>query len=177
MKDIKEIKEIARKVLVVGLGNPDRGDDGVGPLVAKKLADLLPGDVAITSTSGDVLSLIPTWAGFDAMICIDAAAPLTAPGCIHRLDLATTGLPGDLTSTSSHASSHALSLAEAIGLARALQQAPRDIIVYAIEGASFATGAPLTPPVAAAAVEVAGRVAAEVERLRQPGIGAVGLCA
>ena len=26
------------KVLVVGIGNPDRGDDGIGPLVATRLA-------------------------------------------------------------------------------------------------------------------------------------------
>ena len=48
-----------------------------------------------------------------------------------------------------------------------LQQVPQDIIVYAIEGASFTTGAPMTPKVADAAVKVAGRVVAEVARLRQ----------
>jgi hydrogenase maturation protease len=165
------MKAAPRNVLVIGLGNPERGDDGVGPLVAKKLAALLPADVAVASPSGDVLNLITTWAGFDAVICIDAAAALSAPGRIHRFDLAASELPGELASISTHASSHASShsfgLAEAIGLARALQQAPRDIVIYAIEGASFAVGAPITPEVAAAAVEVTGRVAAEVGRLRR----------
>ena len=157
------MKGTPRRVLVVGLGNPDRGDDGVGPLVATKLADVLPTDVTITCPGGDVLSLIPEWPGFEAMICIDAAAPLTTPGRIHRFDLARTALPRELN----HASSHALSLVEAIRLARVLQQVPQDIIVYAIEGASFTTGAPMTPKVAGAAVKVAGRVVAEVARLRQ----------
>ena len=153
----------ARRVLVVGLGNPDRGDDGVGPLVAKELPGVLPTGVAVTWPSGDVLGLIAAWSGFDAVIFIDAAAPATTPGRIHRFDLASSELPRELN----YASSHALSLADAIGLARVLRQAPQDIIVYAVEGASFACGAPITLEVAAAAAEVAGRVVAEVARLRQ----------
>jgi len=152
-----------RKVLVVCLGNPDRGDDGVGLLVAKKLAGLLPTDVAIASLSGDILSLMADWAGFDAVICIDAAAPLSAPGRIHRVDLATSELPRNL----SPGSSHALGLGDAIALARVLQTAPRDIMIYAVEGAAFDGGAPMTPEVAAAVDEVAACVVADVERLRQ----------
>ncbi len=153
----------ARKVLVVGLGNPDRGDDGVGPVVARELSGVLPTDVAITWPSGDVLSLIAAWSGFDAVIFIDAAAPARTPGCIHRFDLAKTELPRGLN----YASSHALSVADAIGLARVLRQAPQDIIVYVVEGTSFACGAPMTPEVADAAVKVTGHVVAEVARLRQ----------
>jgi len=153
----------ARKVLVVGLGNPDRGDDGVGPVVARELSGVLPTDVAITWPSGDALSLIAAWSDFDAVIFIDAAAPARTLGRIHRFDLAKTELPRGLN----YASSHALSVADAIGLARVLRQAPQDIIVYAVEGASFACGAPMTPEVADAAVKVTGRVVAEVARLRQ----------
>ena len=80
------------------------------------------------------------WAGFDAMICIDAAAPLTAPGRIHRVDLAASELPRNL----SPRSSHALGLGDAIALARVLQTAPRDITIYAVEGAAFDGGAPMT---------------------------------
>jgi len=151
------------RVLVIALGNPDRGDDGVGLVVAQCLRELLPSDVQIISASGDALSLIPTWADFDAIICIDAAAPANAPGRIHRFDLTAAGLPSKLAV----ASSHALGLAEAIALARALQEAPRQIIVYAVEGACFAAGAPITADVTAAAVDVARRVAADVDWLRQ----------
>lgn len=151
-----------RRVLVAGLGNPDRGDDGVGPLVMEKLAGLLPADVPIVRIGGDVLNLITEWVGFETAICVDAAAPLTAPGRIHRFDLATSRLSRDIAITSSHA----LSLTEAIELSRVLHLAPRDIIVFAIEGTSFAEGATMAPEVAAAAVEVAGRVAAEVAQCR-----------
>jgi hydrogenase maturation protease len=151
-----------RRLLVVCVGNPDRGDDGLGPLVAKTLAGALPADVRLTCANGDMLGLIPQWSGVDGMICVDAAALLTTPGRIHRFDLATTELPRDMAPPSSHA----LGLAEAIALARALEQAPRHIVVYAVEGAAFAGGAAMTPAVATAAGEVARRVVAEVESLR-----------
>lgn len=150
-----------RKVLVVGLGNPDRGDDGIGPAVAHMLAERLPFDVTVLARGGDVLSVILDWDGYDALVCIDAAAPLTAPGRIHRLG------PADaLPAEPAGPSSHALGLADAIALARMLQIAPAEIVVYAVEGACFDTGAPLTPQVAAAAASVADQVAAEVGRLR-----------
>lgn len=152
-----------RKVLVVGMGNPDRGDDGVGALVARRLAGRLPADVSIVVRSGDALSLIEDWAGFDALVCVDAAAPVDTPGRIHRIDLASDELERDV----SLASSHAFGVAQAIELARTLGLAPRDMIVYAIEGVCFEGGAPIAPEVLAAAADVAGRVAAEVRRLRQ----------
>lgn len=151
-----------RKVLVVGLGNPDRGDDGIGATVAHDLAGRVPADVPVVTRRGDMLSLIDDWAGFDGLVCVDAAAPVGLPGRISRINVNAGELPGNGASTSSHA----LGLAAAIDLARTLQLAPRDIIVYAVEGGSFDDGAQLSPAVAAAAREVADRVLAEVDRLR-----------
>ena len=152
-----------RKVFIAGLGNPDRGDDGIGMVVARKLDGRLPDDVAILPRSGDMVALIEEWAGFDALICVDAAAPMGTPGRIHRIDLTADELPREV----SLASSHSFGLAVAIGLARILERAPRDIVVYAIEGCCFDTGAALSPAVAAAAADAADRIAAEACRLRQ----------
>jgi hydrogenase maturation protease len=149
------------RILVVGLGNPDRGDDGVGARVIAALADRLPDDVTLLARRGDMVSLIDDWAGFDALICVDAAAPMGTPGRIHRIDLATDDLPV----LGASMSSHAMGLAEVVGLARALRLAPRDIIVYAVEGESFEGGAPVGPAVAGAVAPLADRVAAEVLRL------------
>jgi hydrogenase maturation protease len=105
-----------------------------------------------------MMSLIADWAGFDALICIDAAAaPGAEPGRVHRFDLS----EGDLPQEMSFTSSHAFGLPEAIALARTLDLAPRTIIIYAIEGRSFEAGAAPSPEVEAAAAEVADRVAAE----------------
>jgi hydrogenase maturation protease len=153
-------------VLVIGIGNADRGDDAVGPSVAQDLRGRLPVDVPVVVRRGDMLSLIEDWAGFDALVCVDAAAPLEGPGRIHRIDLRTGALPKGISLTSSHA----LGLAQAIELARTLYLAPREIIVYAIEGGSFEPGAALTPAVAAAARVVAERIVAEVGWLRYDSI-------
>jgi hydrogenase maturation protease len=152
-------------VLVVGLGNPDRGDDGFGAKVVEALSGRLPPDVEVRTCRGDVLDLIDEWSGFDALVCVDAAAPMNWPGCVHRIDLSEEALPREL----SFASSHAMGLAEAIELARTLGQAPRDIVVFAIEGVQFVAGGGLTPEVAAAVAPVAERVVAESVRLRSAG--------
>ena len=158
-----------RKVLVVGLGNPDRGDDAVGAIVAQKLAGQLPADVALLVRSSDMLSLIDDWAGFDALVCVDAAAPMGVPGRFHRINLMTDELPPNVSFTSCHA----FSLIDAIRLARTLDRAPQDIVVYAVEGCCFDGGAPVTAAVAAAASEVARHVIGEVGHLRQTGMEAV----
>lgn len=148
-----------RTVLVAALGNPDCGDDSAGALVAQRLAGRLPTGAQLVTRRGDMMSLIGDWAGFEALICIDAAAaPGAEPGRVRRLDLSEGDLPQDLSFTSSHA----FGLPEAIALARTLDLAPRTIIVYAIEGRSFDTGGALSPEVEAAATEVADRVAAEL---------------
>ena len=151
-----------RKVLVIGLGNPERGDDGIGTNVIDDLVGTLPPDVALLARRGDLLSLIEDWAGFDAVVCIDAAAPLGIPGRICRIDLNSAELPRGVAPNSSHA----LGLSEVFELARVLHVAPPQLIVYAVEGGSFEGGAPMTPAVAGAVRVVADRVIAEVDRLR-----------
>jgi hydrogenase maturation protease len=150
------------RVLVIGVGNPDRGDDGVGALVIPELRRRLPADVAIAAVGSDALNLIREWANFDAVICIDACAPATSPGRIQRLNPATDELLRDINP----ASSHALGLREAIGLARALGHLPDPFIIFAVEGRTFARGATMSPQVAAAMGDVVAAVSAEVEWLR-----------
>jgi hydrogenase maturation protease len=151
----------SRKVLVACLGNPDRGDDGIGAAVARVLGGQLPDAAALILRSGDMLALIDDWAGCDAVVCVDAAASLGAPGRIHRVDLARDDLPPSAPVSSSHA----FGLMDAVRLAGTLSNAPPTLIVYAVEGVCFDGGAPMTAAVAAAAEDVARRVVDEVRRL------------
>lgn len=153
----------AGRQLVIGLGNPDRGDDGVGALVVDALAGRVPHRVELMVRTGDMLALIEDWAGVDALVCVDAAAPMGAPGRVHRIDANAETLPPE----PGLASSHAFGLAEAIALARTLGTAPAEIIVYAIEGGCFDTGAPVSAAVAGAVKDVATQILAEFARLRQ----------
>jgi len=155
--------KVLRKALVVCLGNPDRGDDGVGALVAQALVGRLPVDVALVVRRGNMLSVIDDWAGFDAVVCVDAVAATGTRGRIRRIDLERETLPADKTVTSDHA----FGLAEAVQLARTLEQAPEDIVIYAVESDSFEAGARVTEEVASAVGEVVGCVIEEVRCLRR----------
>ncbi|AJP60122.1 hypothetical protein UC34_24690 (plasmid) [Pandoraea vervacti] len=153
---------VSQKVRIIGVGNPDRADDGVGCLVARKLVGRLPPDVSIRTHGGDALTLIDEMRGIDALICIDASVARGSPGRVRLLDLANDRLGSAVT----FVSAHSLGLAEAIALAQALGIASRTIFVYAIEGASFELGRPLSAEVDAAAHTVVERVAAQACRLR-----------
>jgi hydrogenase maturation protease len=144
--------------LVIGIGNPDCGDDAVGSLVARRLAGCVAPCITVMERSGDMLALIEDWAGYANVVLIDAAAAVVAPGTIHRIDLRRDEIPASLAP----ASTHAFGVAQAVGLARALNQLPARLIAYAIEGTAFLPGAPLSPAVAAAVEAVIPRVIAEL---------------
>jgi hydrogenase maturation protease len=128
-------------VLVVGIGNPDRGDDGFGPAVARRLRGRVPPGVGILERSGDAFALIEEWDGFAAVILVDAAAPISQPGRIHRLDLT----DSQLSVGFARGSTHAFGIAETVELARSLGRLPSYVVAYLVEGEGFDNGAPLSP--------------------------------
>lgn len=149
------------RILVVGIGNPDRGDDGIGPIVVRLLAGRVSREVVLIERPGDALALIDDWAGHDAVILVDASAPDAEPGRVHRIDL----LRDDLAADVSLSSTHAFGVAQAVGLARALGVLPSHVVAYAIEGGNFDPGAQVSPTVAAVADDVAARIVGELQRL------------
>lgn len=149
------------RVRVVGIGNPDRGDDGVGAAVICALGRRALPAVDLHARRGDALALIEDFESGEPTICVDAAAG-DRPGRIHRIDLGSGELPRDVA----FVSSHALGLPEALALARTLGLMPEEVVIYAIEGTRFDHGAPLDEAVAAVVEEVADRIVAEVARLR-----------
>lgn len=148
-------------LLVLAIGNPDRGDDAAALEVAAALDGLLPENTTLLRCSGDLLSMLERWQEFDAMICIDAAAPHGRPGHIVRFDLAAGPLPTSLDALSSHA----FGLGQSIALAERLGFAPARIVVYAIEGENFAVGAPVSHPVAATVGPASKAILSEAHRL------------
>ncbi len=151
-----------RDILVIGLGNPDRGDDGIGPLAVKALSRRLPDGVRVRIRSGDALALVEDWKGADAVLVVDAAALISRPGRIHRIDAVRETLPRTLSASSTHD----FGLAEAVDMARALDALPPQLILFAVEGLSFAPGAAMTPEVAAAAGAVVVILLEEVRLLQ-----------
>ena len=147
--------------LVIGVGNSDRGDDGIGPAVISRLRGRLPAGVLAIECRGDLLGLIDEWKGLAGIVVIDAMAPRGRGGRIERLDLVGEPVAAEFAPSSTHA----FGLAETIEIARSLNQLPRHLIAHLVEGERFGIGAPLSPAVAAVVDTVADRVLAELSRL------------
>jgi hydrogenase maturation protease len=145
--------------LIIGVGNEDRGDDGVGRIVARRLRGRVPNEWQVVEQDGEASRLLDLLKDAHMVHVVDAAAPGAAPGTIMRLDARATRLPPGLFALSSHG----FGVAEAIELARVMNFLPLHCIVYAIEGGDFTLGAGLAPPVAAAADEVQRRILRELE--------------
>jgi hydrogenase maturation protease len=148
-------------VMVAGIGNPDRGDDGFAAAVIARLRDRVPRGVRCHARSGDILALLDAWDGSDAVILVDAAAPIVRPGRVHRVDLADGPLPvvWQLPST------HAFGLGETVELARSLGRLPRRLVLYLAEGENFDAGAPLSAAVAAAVDVTVQQILAELSTI------------
>jgi hydrogenase maturation protease len=151
------------RALVIGIGNPDRGDDGVGPAVARRLRGRLPATIGILERSGDAIALIEDWNGLSSVILADAVAPIAEPGRIHRLDLAKNPLPVAF----SPGSTHAFGLAETVELARSLGRLPPFLVAYLVEGEQFEAGGPLSPAVAMAVEWAVEQITLELSAIEE----------
>jgi hydrogenase maturation protease len=145
---------VTARRLLIGVGNPDRGDDGAGRAVARRLCDRNDCVLEVRECSGEATSLMSAWTGFDDVVLVDACRGAGPPGRIHRFG------PDEVerVATLQHSSTHSLGVAAAIGLARALGSLPRRLVIYAIEARDSCDGADLSPQVAHAVHEVVALV-------------------
>lgn len=151
------------RVLVVGVGNEHRGDDGVGLELARRLAaDPQMTAIDVRQERGDPLRLLAAWPGYPAVIVIDAIASASPPGSLWRHDASAAPLP---TTAVRDPSSHAVGVADAIELARALDRLPQRIIVFGVCGRDFQTGRTISAPVHAALPDVVAALVAEAAAL------------
>jgi hydrogenase maturation protease len=141
--------------VVIGVGNPLRGDDGAGRAVARILAALGVPGLAVRESSGEATSLMDAWAGFDDVGLVDACRGAGPPGSLHVFSADEV----DRVASLRHASSHSLGVAAAIGLARALGTLPGRLVVYAIEARDTAQGDRLSAQVEDAVRGLADRLA------------------
>jgi hydrogenase maturation protease len=135
------------RVVVIGVGNEFRRDDGIGPAVLARLPGQAAESVQLVLSDGDPARLIEAWTGASLAVVVDAVrADPPVPGRLHRMVVDPAG-PARIQPVSSHG----LGLGEAIGLARALARMPGRLIIHAVEAADLGQGVGLTPAVAAAA--------------------------
>lgn len=148
------------QTLVICVGNPMRSDDGLGHVAAQRLRQMNLRDATVREESGEGAALIDAWKNFGDVIVIDAAQSGGSPGTIHRLDATRDAIPSRFF----HYSTHAFSVAEAVELARSLNQLPPRLILFGIEGRDFGFGEKLSPEVAAAVDELLNCLRTELQR-------------
>jgi len=154
---------VSAVVVVAGLGSPYRGDDAVGPMVAAMVAEasLAARDVGPLE---DPLDLLGVWDGVDLAVVVDAVRSGALAGTVRVLEVNpdavvdSSGGPG-LTST------HGIGLAGVLRLARAIDRAPRRLVVVAVEGEIFELGGTMSHAVAAAVPDAVSHVMALIEEV------------
>ncbi len=140
-------------LLFLGVGNLYRGDDGVGPYLAHKMAEsgvLDEQGVEVLPHSGEGASLIHIWEGQDKVVIVDCMKTGLPLGTVQRFDAVKEKLNGGVF----RYSSHLFGLAEAVEMARQLGKLPPEMIIYGIEGISFTFEDPRSAEVEAALPEV-----------------------
>jgi len=132
--------------LIIGCGNLLRGDDAVGPILVRHLAEIgTPAGVRLADGGTAGMDVAFQMRGMERVILVDACQTGVEPGTLYKV-------PGEelenlppLTGINLHAFrwDHAL----AFGRWALKDEYPKEITVYLIEAGSLEMGEPLTTPV------------------------------
>jgi len=147
----------ASRMMIVGCGNPDAGDDSVGLEIVRRLQER--GDCgcdlrAEPAPGVDLLELFPLAA---VILFVDAVVSGGAPGTLYLAPLPSKELePRALGSLSSHG----WGIGEVLKLANALGRPVPRLFLLGIEAATVAEGAPRSATVEEAIALVVERISA-----------------
>lgn len=152
----------AGRVVVIGVGNEFRRDDGAGPAVISSLARLgLPG-VELATSDGEPTRLLDLWHGAALAVVIDAVRSdsRATAGTVHR------ATPDDPIAPAA-SSTHGLGVPGALRLAQALDRLPASLVIFGIEGSEFGYGNHLSEAVTEAIPDVVSAVIDEIATVVQ----------
>jgi len=138
-------------IVLAGIGNEMRHDDGAGPVVVARAAQLAPGHAggpfaALETSLSEPLDLLGYWDGADLAIVVDAVRSGAVPGTVTL----TWFEDGALTLRRAgrrRPSTHGLGVADVYCLAHELGLAPRRAALVGVEGQDFSHGEGLSKPV------------------------------
>lgn len=134
------------QVLVIGCGNPLRGDDAAGPVLVRRLWDRgLPEGVRCADGGTGGMDVVFQMRGVPEVILVDACRTGAEPGAIFEV-------PGDEVANLPPLAGinlHAFRWDHALAFARWLlrEGRPERVSAILIEGATFDVGAALSPAV------------------------------
>ena len=146
--------------LVLALGNPLLGDEGVGLRALQALASAtdLPPSVELLDGGTAGLSLVPRLRSADRVLILDAVTAGRPPGTVLRLDGSELGREGF-----GKISTHQIGLDDILAASR-LSSGPEQIVILGVEPASLSLGVGLSASVESA---IGTLVSAALRQLRE----------
>jgi hydrogenase maturation protease len=142
MKDLRQqLAELLQgRVCLMGLGNIDCGDDGVGVRLAEELLEAGVPDVVVAGTTPEHCVGRIAGQGFDRLIFLDAAEFGASPGSVVLLNAS------EICARYPQISTHKISLGV---LAKSLQAAKTKVWLLGVQPQSIKSGEAITPTVSA----------------------------
>ena len=159
------------RILIAGVGNVLRGDDGFGVEVAQSLArrGVLPEGVTVFEAGIAGIPLVQELMdGYDALIIADTVERGGAPGTVYVIepDIADPTLLDPAAFHSSLADAHYTEPSKVLTLARALGVLPSKVFLVGCQPAGYdELGAELSEAVGEAVEVAVGRIESLVESL------------
>jgi len=145
--------------VVIGLGNPLMGDDGVGLAALERLrAEWQLDGVELVDGATWGLSLVPVIEDAERVVLLDAIAANGAPGDI--IELSRDRLPIYLTRK---LSPHQVDMRDALAVAELRGRLPNDVVAIGVQPETVALGTELSAPVAQQLGALVGTVVAQLE--------------
>ncbi len=152
------------RIVVIGIGQSLRGDDGAGPSAVSQWQETFPEtagrpEVRVETLELPGLELLDYLDGMDAAVLVDAVQSPALPGTLHQFRLE------DVFSFTPDAqSAHGWGVAETLQLGRSLYPllAKCRLILIGLAGKDFEMGTKLSPEVEAALPQAVEMIQREV---------------
>jgi len=152
---------VAASTLIVGCGNLLRGDDAVGPLLVRRLAEEgVPKSVQLVDGGTAGMDIGFAMRGMQRVVIVDAATTQSEPGTIFRVP----GAEIENLPAPQQMNMHSFRWDNALAFARWLlkDEYPTNIEVWLIEAGQLDVGEPLSAPVEASMEALVTRLLDEV---------------
>ena len=133
-------KKIKNKILIVGLGNYTRGDDGAGIHFIRELKKEIQNNKFLIEVGTIPLNFLKEISQAEKVVAIDAIRGGEKPGTIYKLGL------NDLSETTV-VDSHGISFYDVIHMGRSMTGYPKEITVYGIEPQNIDFNIKISSPV------------------------------
>ncbi|MGA7987574.1 MAG: hydrogenase maturation protease [Candidatus Dormiibacterota bacterium] len=133
-------------VVVIGIGNRYRRDDGSALKVLEDLSGRVPDSTSLVESDGEPTHVIDSWDGAALAVIVETVRRGDAPGTVMAIEWDLRQSP-PAPHRGEHGS-HSLGIVEAIELGRAIERVPDRLRLVGIEPLDVGWGEGLSDPVA-----------------------------